>query len=71
MNQRPGGSDSSNLRVVIWGTFNGRDFVPSRKHSQEHFSTDSTAPKWKAERVVMEGSGGKRPACIRPGWRDV
>ncbi|MBC7760756.1 MAG: hypothetical protein H7201_02955 [Candidatus Saccharibacteria bacterium] len=26
-------------------TINGRDFVPSRKRSQEHFSTDSTARK--------------------------
>ena len=26
-------------------TINGRDFVPSRKHCQEHFSTDSTARK--------------------------
>ena len=27
------------------GRINGRDFVPSRKHSREHFSTDSTARK--------------------------
>ena len=26
-------------------TANGLDFVPSRKHSQEHYSTDSTARK--------------------------
>jgi hypothetical protein len=27
------------------GTTTGHDFMPSRKHSQEHFSTDSTARK--------------------------
>ena len=27
------------------GTLDGRDFVPSRKHSQEHFSTDSIVRK--------------------------
>ena len=34
-------------------TINGRDFVPSRKHSQEHFSTDSTARKRNLSRDVL------------------
>ena len=32
------------------GTTNERDFVPSRKHRQEHFSTDSTARKRNRQR---------------------
>ena len=32
-------------RVPASRTTNGRDFMPSRKHSQEHFSTDSSARK--------------------------
>ena len=36
---------SSASKTSICGTTTGRDFVPSRKHSQAHFSTDSTARK--------------------------
>ena len=34
-------------------TINGRDFVPSRKHSQEHFSTDSPARKRNLQRDAL------------------
>ena len=50
-------------------TINGRDFVPSRKHSQEHFSTDSTARKTNADRSIQKGknvsgSADRRDRCI-------
>ena len=33
---------------------NGRDFVPARKRSQEHFSTHSTTRKRNLQRICME-----------------
>ena len=57
------------------GTINGRDFVPSRKHSQEHFSTDSTARKPKLRgpsRAVVPESGLGQPSrgcCALPAGR--
>ena len=41
------------------GRINGRDFVPSRKHSREHFSTDSTARK---RNGLRDGSAVARSA---------
>ena len=38
------------LKATVRGTINGRDFVPSRKHPQEHFLADSTARKRNVER---------------------
>ena len=35
------------------GTASGHDLVPSRRHSEEHFSTDSTARKRKPERAAV------------------
>ena len=44
------GDNLASCRAPASGTINGRDFVPSRKHSQEHFLADSTARMRNPER---------------------
>ena len=45
---RPPGESARH--AVVQGTTTERDFIPSRKHSQEHLSTDSTARKRNGDR---------------------
>ena len=46
------------------GTANGRDFVPSRKHSQEHFLADSTARKRNAQRYRFQKLHSPFRCCV-------